>query len=221
MKVNAKNLERLTTKDFPDAFLKDVTQAVFVAHKAGHELCHKEFDDPEAANVRGVIVRAELERLLRTTAERYGIDAEVMRQPGQPWYHTEVSSGLMVLTAATVSAPGAMVESSDYRRGLAEANPDQLQFETLGSGDMRDGKPLYVILTHSKSVWLLADDKTKYGHLPGSVSLVYPAADLTEYVHTINLMDRYPDIVKKYVPQDWTEEFMVRYLQQTRKSAFV
>jgi hypothetical protein len=221
MKLSPRYLERITLRDFPDAFLKDVTRMVFTAHKSGHELCKREWKDPEAKNIRGFAIRATIEGLLRTTAERHNIAANVLRQQGQPWNHTEVSSGDSVMTAATVDRPGAMVDASDYRKGLAEANPDQLQIPSLSSGNVLDGKRLYVIVAHSKSKWAVPDEQSKFGHLPGSIHLVYPAADLMQYIHHINLMDRYPDIVKQYLPQDWTEEAMVRYLSQTRISAFV
>lgn len=206
-------LEQLTLAHFPEAFLRALTECVFLARKTGWDMCRREFAQPEGDNVLGLNVRGKLEGLLRPAAERHGLRAEVLKQPGQPWYHTEVRSGPLVLTASTVIAPGAMVDLADYRKGLAQSN--QLR---LWEDDPPEDAPLYILLIHSRSRWL-PSDVSKYGHLPGSIYLAYPAADFEYYVHDINLMDRYPDIVRKYVPQDWDEEAIVKYLMQTRRSA--
>lgn len=217
MRVDPADLERLTLENFPDPFLKALLESAFVARRAALEMCRQNFADPETENVLGLNVRGKLEQLLRATAERHGLEATVLKEPGQPWYHTEVRGGPLVLTAATVRSPGGMVDPSDYRRGLAESN--QLRFDLGEAADPPGDSPLYVLFTHSRSHWL-PDAALKYAHLPGSAYLAYPTADLQSYVHVINLMDRYPDVVRKHVPQDWTEEAVLKYLVQTRRSAF-
>jgi hypothetical protein len=139
----------------------------------------------------------------------------VRKDSGQPWNHSEIISGPIVLTAASVPTPLAPVDHADYRKGYARSN--QLHFDSLGSGPA--DAPLYVILLHSRSYWPPEEHKY-FGHLPGSVHLAFPAADLGAYVHAINLMERYPTVVNKYIPQDWGDEALVRYLGQARKTAF-
>lgn len=212
MRITPDEIEKLTAKYYPDSALKALLECVFVAHKLGREMCRREFpDSPERDNVQSFCVRGKLEGLLRPTAERQGLIAKPIKHPGQRWYHTEVYSGPMIMTAATVETPGAMVDPADYRIGLAESNQGQLDLFSSNDGV---GLSIYFLLTHSRSRW------PSNGDLPGSVYLVYPAADLKQYIHMINLIDRFPDIVRKYVPEEWDGEAVVKYRQQTSKSGF-
>lgn len=215
--VDQADVKRLLGDSLPEPFLRSATEAVFLARRIAWEHCREGFAEAEAENLCPFETRAQLEQLLRAVADRHNLQASALKQPGQPWNHTEVSNGRVVMTAATVQVPGAMVQDSDYRRGLASTGQQRL-FNT-GRGHVDEDLPLYVLLTHSRYRGL-PDDVRKYGHLPGSVALVCPAADFKCYVYEENLLERFPDIARKHVPHDWDEEAILRYLVMSRKSAF-
>lgn len=205
MQIDPEELERLTLEHFSEAFIRASVECVFIAREAGNMIGMGEFAAPEAENVRGLNVRAKLEGLLRTTAARFGLEATVIRAPGQAWWHTEIKGGPIVLTAAAVQYPAALVRPCDYRRGLAESNQMTLWEPENATTD----SPIYTILTHSPN-----PDKD-HPELPGSVYLVYPAADLDGYVHSINLIEEHEDVAMQRVPDEWDQEARLRYLRQT------
>jgi hypothetical protein len=210
--MDGPELERMTFEHLPRPFLKSLTRSVFVARRDAWNHCRAEFARPEADNLRGFYARAKLEGLMRSSAERFGITAEAVREPGQPWNHTEIRSGPVVLTAASVRTPCGMVEDADYRSGLARSG--QLRF--FGADPPPDA-PLYMLLLHSRGYWLTEDERTGYGHLPGSIYLAYPAADLDVYLHRVNLFDGFPDVVQEFTPEEWDEEALLRYLDRARR----
>lgn len=216
--MDATELQRLTWEHFPDPFWKAATKAVYLARQEAWDSCRREFADPEADNLRGFYCRAKLEGHLRGVAERHGLGSRPVKHPGQPWNHTEVSNGPVILTAASVSTPCAMVSPADYRRGLAEDAQQHLfpVHEVLSS----DHLAFYVILVHSRYRGTSPEDVRKNGHLPGSVYAVWPAGDCDDYVHDLNLMERYPDVAREFVPQDWDEEAILKYFARSRRSAF-
>ncbi|MBN1458762.1 MAG: hypothetical protein JXA57_04445 [Armatimonadetes bacterium] len=211
-------LERAAWRDFGEGYLRAITECVFLAHQQGWKECGQIFADPEAENLRPFYIRAKLEGFLRAAAERYGVGAQPLKQPRQPWNHTEVVAGRTILTAATVPSPGAMVDPSDYRKGLACTSQRSLPLVD-SSAPNRDGH-IYVILTHSRYRGTTSEDTVQNGHLPGSVYLAWPASDFKCYVHQSNLIEKFPDVARKYVPRDWQEEAIVRYLARMAKSAF-
>lgn len=218
MLVDEVDVKRLVRDCLPEPFLRSATEAVFLARRMAWEDCRQRYADPEAENLYPFETRAQLEQLLRAVAERHDFKASALKQPGQPWNHTEVSNGRVVMTAATVQLPGAMVKDSDYRRGLACTGQQRL-FDPEGDQIVDRELPLYVLLAHSRYRGLPADIR-KYGHLPGSVSLVCPAADFKCYVYEENLLEKYADVARKHVPKEWDEEAVLRYLSMSRKSAF-
>ena len=215
--MDADGVRDIVRTSLPDPLLRSATEAVFLARRLASEDCRQRYADPEADNLRPFETRAQLEQLLRAVGERHGFRATVVKQPGQPWNHTEISDGRVVVTAATVQKPGGMVVESDYRRGLASTGQQKL-FELDGNQTSEAGLPLYVILAHSRYIGLPAEVR-KYGHLPGSVSIVCPASDFRCYVYEENLLLRYPDVVRKHVPKEWDQEAVLRYLSSSRKSA--
>src|SRR5205823_940234 len=119
-------IESMTFQHFPEAFVRDLLHGAYVARRDSYRRTAQEFALPEAENLRGFETRARLEQLTRAVAERHGIDHEVIRPDGRTWYHTEVSSGPVLLTTATVQTPLEMVDPSDYRLSLA--SEEQMQF---------------------------------------------------------------------------------------------
>jgi hypothetical protein len=211
--MNADEPEELTFTHLPEAYMKAATEAVFLARRDAWEKCQQNFADQEAENVRPFWARGKLEGLLRAAADRHRIGSGVYKQTGQPWNHTEIVSGPVTLTAATVPTPCGMVRQADYRLGLAETN--QLR---LWEDNPPEDAPLYVLLVHSRSIWP-PEDKNRHGHLPGSVHLAYPASDFACYVHSIDLIERYPDVVRRNIPAEWDEASIGYYLRQTRRIA--
>ena len=141
-------LQSLTWKHMPDPFWRSVTKAAFVARREAWDHCRAEFADPEAQDLLGLYCRQKLEGHLRGVAERFQLESEPVQASGQRWYHTEVRSGPVVLTAATVPTPCAMVAPAEYRKGLAEGAGQHLF--TLGQAPR--GRPCLLCAPTSQSV---------------------------------------------------------------------
>ncbi len=147
----------------------------------------------------------------------YGHEAPP-EKAGSFWNYREVHASRdggpeVILTAATVPKPCAFIRVGDYHRTLA--------------GDMRlfdDGDDprncIYVLLLTSRYRGLTLDDRRENSHLPGSAYLAWPSPDLLHYTHAVNLIERYPEIVKAYLPETWTNVVVMRYLAQARRMAF-
>jgi hypothetical protein len=209
--------EAMTFAHMPLSFFERLLRAVFVAHEVAAEECQANFKDPERENVLGHYRRAKLEGYMRDVAEMGGIQAQVVKSKKSSWNHTELRSGPVVLTASTVQAPCDLVEESEFRLTLARGAQDVLWPEP---GDVpMPGAHLYVLLLHSKSRWVEADEQRRFGNLPGSAYLAYPASDLSGYIHDIDLFARFPRVVDSLLPQEWDTEAKVRFFRYARKSA--
>jgi hypothetical protein len=214
MAMTPGELEALTFEHLPEDYVRRAVRAVFAAHKIASDEARKGFDEPEAENVRPFIRRAKLEGYLRDAAELVeGVEAKAVRAEGSFWNHTEVRAGLVILTESTVQSPCALVEKAEFRETLARNA--QLQF--WNDADGVEGKHLYVLLLHSRYQTLDRDDMLQNGHLPGSLYLAYPARDLESYVHSINLLDRYREIVRENVPEEWDQDAVINFLGRARK----
>lgn len=214
--MDASDLERLALQHMPVGFLRAVLKAVFQAHRVSWQDCQAAFSPEEAENVRGYYRRGKLEQYLRDVAVRFPqMTATVKKADQSNWNHTEVRSGPVVLTENAVQAPCAPVEKAEFRLTLAKGNQPPL----WGDSEGEDASArLYLLLLHSRSQWERADDRQKWGHLPGSAYIAFPARDLDFYVHEINLFDRFPDIVRAETPREWATEAQVRYFARARKS---
>lgn len=200
----------------PEVFLRNALRAIFSARRLAWDYCAAEYARTEAENVRPWVTRGKVEGMLRDVADLIeGVESRVVKAPKTNWNHTEVVAGPVLLTAGAVQTPCGPVDKADFRMGLARTN-QQLLFEV--DGDVE--RPIYAMLLHSGYKSLDADEREQYGHLPGSTYLAFPAADLDSYHHSINLFDRFPDVVKDNAPQEWEEEALVRYVRHARKSAW-
>jgi hypothetical protein len=216
----AEEIELTTFEHLSDAFWARMIPGLFDAHKRAHEVTFAEFERPEADDLLGFTRRAKVEANLRGTALLFPdtMDVNTVRSRQGPWHHVEVRSGPVVLTASTVANPGDMVEPAEFRESLAhEANVLRLNLEGEVLVDRKD-HPLYAILLHSKYRAARAEDR-QYAYLPGSAYLAFPNAGCDHYLHTINLFDRYADLVARYMPQEWDAEAHVRYFHGARRFA--
>lgn len=209
-------LEKTTFAHIPEAFFGRLLRAVFAAHKVAFEDCRDSFAETEAANLRPYYRRGKIESFMRDAADMVpGVTSTVVLGEGS-WYHTELRSGPVVLTASSVPAPCAIVERAEFRQTLARDNAQRLWPEP---GDIPpDDAPLYVLLLHSKSRWETTGESREHGHLPGSAYIAYPSPKLDTYVHEINLFERFPEIVEAHMPQTWDTDAAVRYVQSARKA---
>jgi hypothetical protein len=155
----------------------------------------------------------KLEGYLRDVAARFPqLTATVSKADNSNWNHTEVHGGPVILTENSVQTPCALVEKAEFRLTLARSS--QL---TLWEEPRPTKAPLYALLLHSRSQWDTPDERQKWGHLPGSAYLAFPAPDLERYVHEINLFEKFPEIVQAHMPQEWDTEAEVLYVARARK----
>jgi hypothetical protein len=207
-------IEQMTFKYFPEPVVGNLLRSVFTARRLAWEHCGQQFPEAEARNLRPYYARAHVEQLMRGVADRHGsIKSEVVKQEGQPWNHTELTNGPVLMTAATVQRPAELVDLSQYRRALARS--PQVQLDSLEDPQPKDGI-LYTLLLHSRSYWPDARQERDYGFLPGSVYLAYPNSELTYYRRTINLFDRFPEIVKAMTPEEWDTQTFTLYVERSR-----
>jgi hypothetical protein len=213
--VDVRELAAMTEQYLPAEFQRRVLHGVYMAHQVSVEHVRAEFAASEAVNLLPYYRRAKLEGYLRDAAERSGIAAAALKSSGSGWFHTEVRNGAVVLTASTVQTPCGPVDPSEFRLSLAEENPLYLWEEP---GDVAaDEPPLYALLLHSRSVWQTPEEEVRYGGLPGSAYLAFPASGLETYLYTINLFEAFPDIVESYMPREWDTEAKIRYIHNGRR----
>jgi hypothetical protein len=213
--VTGADLERLFYRNIPREYVRKAFQAVYLAHQVAHDECYSGFAATEARNVLGYVRRGKLEGYLRDSAEPFpGLLANVLQADGSNWNHTEICGGPVVLTENAVQTPCALVEKAGFRRGLAQSN----QLSLLGDAVPHDA-PLYALLLHSRFRSLDPDEQKKYGYLPGSAYIAFPARDLDSYLHAVNLVVEFPDIVSAHMPEEWDTEAHLRYIRQARRMA--
>jgi hypothetical protein len=213
--MTTQELEEALFRHLPLDYARRMTQAVFLAHRVSWEDCAARFAETEAENLRPYEKRAKIEGYLRDIADLFaGVTAEVVKAEGSNWNHTEVRAGPVVLTANSVQTPCAPVDRAEFRMTLAR----DAQGVLFPDERLTDSSPLYVLLLHSKSKWESVDERRKFGHLPGSAYLAFPSADLSRYIHEINLFDLFPDVVAAQLPEEWDEEAQVTYTRRARKT---
>jgi hypothetical protein len=215
--VTRDDVERLFFRHVPEEFCRRLLQAVYMAHDLAWKDCESTFAATEAVNVRPIYRRGKLEGYMRNVAERFPhMSSKVVREPERnPWYHTEIIAGVVVLTANTVPEPCALVDKAIFRETLARVN---VQLSLLDPEPPTEDLSLYALLLHSRSRWQTPDEARKYGHLPGSAYIAFPNHTLDGYVHEINLFQRHPDVVTANRPAELDQEAFVRYVKRSRKA---
>lgn len=215
--MDPEQLEAVFFANVPEQFCRRSLRMIFDARRLAYDHCRAEFPPSEADNVRPWYTRGKVESQLRGVADLHGSDGlthAVVRAPGTNWNHTEITAGRVLLTAGAVQTPCGPVNKAEFRLELAQSNQPTL-FE-----DSSYGTKIYAMLLHSSYRSPSFADQKKYGHLPGSAYLAFPAPDLDSYVHAINLFDRYPDIVEQNVPQEWDQAAIVKFMYYARKTSW-
>ncbi len=209
-------LERLLFEHMPEEVFVGLLRSNFTAHAVAAEECAAAFEKEEVSNVIPFYRRAKFEALMRDTAARTGAaESRVVRTKGG-WKHTQLWSGPVVLTSNSVQTPCGRVEPSEERITLAQSSQGLLWPEP-GDAPSEDS-PLYVMFLHSRSVWVKPEDRQRFGHLPGSAYLAFPAPDWSDYVHTINLYKRFPAVVASLLPKEWNDEAVVRFIHRSSRA---
>lgn len=214
----ADEVEQTTFQHFPDAFWNRAIPALFAAHKAAHDVTYAEFERPEADDLLGFTRRAKVEANLRGVAGLFSdiMTAKNVKANKGPWNHVEVHSGPVVLTASTVTNPCDMVDRAEFRESLAHET-NELRLNLKGEGEVGpEDLPLYAILLHSRFRTARSEDR-QYSYLPGSAYLAFPNQGCDHYLHTVNLFDRYADVVERLMPQEWDREANLRYFHSARR----
>jgi len=212
--MQGQEIEAIMASHFDDDFVSRALRAVFQAHKVAYEEATAQFQTQEAENALPYMRRAKLEGYLRDTASRSGMTALVQKSAKSSWWHTEVRSGPLVLTASSVQSPCGPVDPSEFRLTLAQDNALYL-WDEPGDPVPADA-PLYMLLLHSRN---RGDDRIRAPHLPGSAYLAFPAPRLADYVHRINLFERYPSVVDSHLPQECDGQARRLYMNNARRLA--
>jgi hypothetical protein len=203
-------LESLVVQHLSQDFLTGAIRAVFDARRLAYDFCSENFESAEATNLRPLIARAKLNEYLRGIADvTPNCTATVQRSEGSPMQRTELTAGPIRLTAHTVQHPCGKVKNYQYRQSLARGNQG-----TLFDDESQHSDTLYVVLLHGPYRPRSLADVGSYSYLPGSIYLAFPTAALNDYVHRVDLIDRFGSVVSSLLPNDWDEEAKVFYRWQ-------
>lgn len=214
--MTPEELEALTYQDMPEAYFEACLRSVFQAHEVAWKDCRAAFAVTEAENVVGYYRRGKLEGYLRDSADRFPqLRAQVGKADNSNWNHTEIHAGSVILTENSVQTPCALVDKAEFRLTLAESS--QL---SLWDKPRPADAPLYILLLHSRSKWTSGEERKKWGYLPQSAYIAFPSPDLEDYVHEINLFEKFPNVVQSYMPKEWDTQAQVTYLQRSSKVRF-
>lgn len=208
--MHAQEFESLVVQHLTEDFLTGSIRAIFAARKTAYDFCTANFESPEGESLQPLIARGKLNEYLRGVADVIpGCKASVKRSDGSPLKRTELSSGPVNLTAHSVSQPCGRVKKYKYRRSLAQGNQP-----TLLDYDVPVGETLYVLLLHGQYKQRTLAETATYKYLPGSIYLAFPTAELKDYAHRVNLIDRYPLLVDSLLPNTWNDEARIHYRWQ-------
>ena len=203
-------METLVIEHLTDDFLTGSIRAVFDARQLAHALCVSDFEPPEAKNLQPLIVRGKINEYLRGIAERIpNCTATVEHSKGSPMQRTELRSGPLSLTAHAVQSPCGEVKRYQYRQSLASGNQP-----TLFDYDFPVGDTLYVLLLHGPYRARTVTEQVTYAYLPGSIYLAFPTSGLNCYVHSVNLVSRFPSLVESLLPKEWDDKAKIFYRWQ-------
>jgi len=203
-------MESLVVDHLTDSFLTGAIRAVFDARRLAHEFCVQNFEPSEAENLRPLIARAKLNEYLRGVADRVpACVVTVTRSEGSSMQRTELTSGPVRLTAHSVQHPCGKVKNYQYRQSLASKNQP-----TLFDYDAPIGDTIYVVLLHGPYRPRNLREIGTYNYLPGSLYLAFPTAELKDYVHKVDLVERFTALVDSLLPNEWNEEARVFYRWQ-------
>ena len=206
-------LENLTFHYFTDQFCRRALTALFQAYDRTYKYCRANYAEPEATNLWPYERRAKFEGYLRDAAAMSpDLVATAVKAEKGNWYHTEIRGGPLMMTSSSVPTPGAMVDQSDFRLTLATNNDLKL----FDDPDEPAPDTLYVLLLHSRSHRLGDEDPLATVNLPGSAYFGFPAPGLRNYLHRINLFDKYRETIRELTPKQWDEPTFLRYLGRAR-----
>lgn len=215
MSMTPDELEEFTFRHLPDAFVRRALMGVFRAHADSWRHCRDNFTPGEGTNLLPFDRRARVEGNLLAAAELHAeLVARSIASHDAWWYHVEVRGGPTVLTSASTRKPCGEVRWSHYRGTLAEGGQLRIFAE-----DPPEDAPIYVLLLHTKYLAADAQDRRDHGHLPGAAYLAWPNGDLKHHVHTVNLFERYPDVVEANLPAEWEPQVRLRYFERSRRQA--
>lgn len=205
-------LESLVVQHLTESFLLNAIRAVFDARRLAHELCVTNFEPVEASDLRPLVARGKLNEYLRGVADVIpNCTASVQRSEGSSIKRTELQAGPIRLTAHSVQYPCGKVKDYKYRQSLAHGPWQPLP---PFNDEATPSDTLYVVLLHGPYKARSLGEIGVYNHLPGSLYLAFPTADLKDYAHKVNLVERFESLIASLLPKEWGEEAQTHYRWQ-------
>ena len=180
----------------PGLLQRDLLRSVLACYEQADKHV-KRYPPTEAMTLRGHVRRADIEVDLRNVAAKY-FGAEATAQPNRTGstYHSVVVIGAVKLTQSKLPNTRRMVKPSAFREEYA-ANGDQylLKFmenprrkKVVTIGGARDY--LFAVLIHGCS--------RKNKARPYFVRFAFPNKECTRWLHQIDLMKRFTDVVTQF-----------------------
>ena len=197
MVVHGNELRTIFWEFMPRDYMRRLLRVVADAYSRAEYACisHLELDGPEADNTRWSVRRAFVEGGMRQLATQFPtVHAEVIRgrdcPAPNPWNHTLISCGRVLLTQCTVMHPDDIVRPSISREIYSLPNAQKLLFPELQPRRSKKvgDSPLYGILVHGREVGTSAK--------LGFAFVRFPQPGAAEwYSERINLFSEFADSV--------------------------
>lgn len=218
MAISTDELGVLVRSNLADSFLRRATRAVFQASKLSWDEAYAGHQAEEAQNLQPYLKRAKLEGFLRDAAAmEVGMAGSAIKSDG-PWFHTEIQSGPVILTASAAPTPCALIHPAHFRITLAEGNQPSLFEESEADSELATA--CYVSLVHTRYHPTDASDWREHGYLPGSAYLAVPAPGIKSYLWELNLFEAFPDVVAQHVPNEWSTEALLSYSHKAKRATW-
>lgn len=197
-----------------DEFLRRSVASLMIAYEAADRTLRAEHDPDEMHDLVGHVRRAKFETELRGAARLSGLEANVVEVASNRSRHTEVVTPTFRLVAARVEGPGGLPPHASHRETLASSGQLVLAGQAGSHADR-----VFGVFAHSRSQWATPEEHQRWGHLPGSLHLVFPGSEFGLCIHRINLFERHEDVVREHAPTDWESPMLVRYIERSRYHA--
>lgn len=184
------DIKTLVHQSLPPDLMKALMSAVFVGYRVALVEVRKNLDKEERKTMLGHYRRAKINSGLRALDFRDGVTTQT-RDIEPFWNYVEVSVGNVVVTAATVYRDRKLPAPARYRQNLA------FQLNLFDSPKDSD-EPIWVLLSHQPGLEMR--DMSLDHQYPQAIYLTVLDATCTEKLYQLDLMEEFPEVVYKMIP---------------------
>lgn len=183
-------LEGLFCDSVSDEWCQDMLKAVREAYIFAHNNCVKDrLNEANIHDLHSHLLRSVIETELLSISMKHGMKAESQHNSRKSYHHTVVEAGNIRFTASSVRNSNKMPRYAEFRH-LYQSN-GQLP---LWKDDIKNELLVYAILLYGPS----------HARLPSFVKIVFPSKHCKNYVESIDLISKYPNIIEGFATEETT-----------------